>query len=115
MGFTNTGNITVKANNACTSSATSVLAVSARTIQPGTISGNTNVCKSNTSVTYSVAAVTGAISYTWTITGGATFVGSTTGRTVVVKFTTPRQLQQPLLLKPTMLAEHLQQEHYLLM
>ena len=85
-----TGTITVKANNACTSSAISSLAISGPPAQPGTISGNTSVCKSNTSVTYTIASVTGATSYSWTISGGATFVSPTnpTTKTAKVKFTT---------------------------
>jgi hypothetical protein len=85
--FSGSGVITVRANGACGSSAVSSLTVSAAPAVPGTISGNANVCKSNTSVNYSVSSVTGASSYSWTITGGATFVGSTTGRTVKVRFT----------------------------
>ena len=86
--FTGSGNITVKANNGCGSSAVSTLAVSALTLAPGSISGSSSVCKTQTSVSYSVAAVTGATSYTWTISGGAQFVGSTTGSSVTVKYTT---------------------------
>ncbi len=87
-GFTGTGIISVVANSACGSSAPSMLTVDAGPDQPGNISGNSTVCKSNSNVTYSISSVTGASSYTWTISGGATFVGSTTGTTVKVKFTT---------------------------
>ncbi|HRH67816.1 MAG TPA: T9SS type A sorting domain-containing protein, partial [Bacteroidia bacterium] len=86
--FTNTGNITVKANNCCGSSTASSLAVSARTDQPGVITGSASVCKSLAAGAYSISAVTGATSYTWTLTGGASFVGSSTGTSVTVKFTT---------------------------
>ncbi|MFZ7144084.1 MAG: T9SS type A sorting domain-containing protein, partial [Bacteroidota bacterium] len=85
--FTGTGTITVRANGICGSSAVSSITVSAAPAVPGAISGNSTVCKSNTNVSYSVSSVTGASSYTWTITGGATFVGSSTGRTVNVRFT----------------------------
>ncbi|HRH67105.1 MAG TPA: T9SS type A sorting domain-containing protein, partial [Bacteroidia bacterium] len=86
--FTGSGNITVKANNACGSSSSTSLAVTSRPAQPGSITGPATVCKSQTSVSYSVPSVAGASSYTWSITGGATFVGSTTGTSVKVKFTT---------------------------
>jgi PKD repeat protein len=56
--------------------------------QPGAISGNTSVCKTNTSVGYSISSVTGATSYTWAISGGATFVGGSTGSSVTVRYTT---------------------------
>ena len=89
----------MKANNGCGSSAASSLSVSALTLAPGTISGAASVCKSQTSVNYSVAAVTGATSYTWTITGGATFVGSNTGASVNVKFTTATSTSATLTVK----------------
>ncbi|HNP99709.1 MAG TPA: T9SS type A sorting domain-containing protein, partial [Bacteroidia bacterium] len=98
-GFSNTGNITVKANNCCGSSAVSSLAISARTAQPGAISGSATVCKSQTSVNYSIAAVTGATSYTWTISGGACIVGSSTGTSVNVKFTTSTSTSVTLTVK----------------
>ena len=84
--FTGSGNITVKANNSCGSSAISSITVNAATLAPGTIAGPSPVCKSQTK-SYSVATVTGATSYTWTASNGATFVGSATGATVNVKFT----------------------------
>ena len=97
--FTGTGNVTVKANNSCGSSAISSLAVSALTLQPGAINGAASVCKTQTSVTYSIASVTGATSYTWAITGGATFVGSTSGTSVKVKFTTATSTSAVLTVK----------------
>lgn len=36
-------------------------------VQPGVISGYTNQCSGNTSQTYSIASVTNATSYTWTV------------------------------------------------
>ena len=84
--FVGTGIITVKANNNCGSSAASSITVNAATLAPGTITGPSSACKSTTK-TYSVAAVTGATSYKWTASNGATFVGSSTGASVSVKFT----------------------------
>ena len=73
------GNITVKANNACGSSALQTLAVTVNSIPatPGSISGNTSDC-SSTSNTYSVSAVSGATSYTWTLPGGWSGTSTTT-------------------------------------
>ncbi len=74
------GNITVTANNTCGSSAaqTANIAISGGTApaQPGTISGNAALC-SGTSNIYSVTAVAGASSYTWTVPGGWTGTSAT--------------------------------------
>ena len=86
--FIGTGNITVKANNSCGSSAVRSLSVTALTSPPGTIAGSSSVCKTNASIPYSITAVTGGTSYSWTITGGAKFVGPTSGTSVIVKYTT---------------------------
>jgi len=65
------GNIAVKANNDCGSSANRTLAVTVTNVPPtpGAITGSTTVCP-NTSQTYSIANVTGALSYTWTLPSG---------------------------------------------
>jgi len=97
--FTGSGTITVKANNTCGSSAVTSLAVSALALAPASITGSTSVCKTQTSVPYSIAAVTGATSYTWTITGGATFVTSSTSTSVNVKFTTATSTSATLSVK----------------
>ena len=67
------GNITVTADNACGSSAAQTLAISVNTVPntPGMISGDTSVCASGSN-TYSIAAVNGATSYTWTLPSGWT-------------------------------------------
>jgi hypothetical protein len=65
------GTITVTANNVCGSSSAQSLGVSVITIpaQPGSISGSTTPCVNSTQ-TYSIAAVSGAASYTWTYPSG---------------------------------------------
>jgi hypothetical protein len=77
----NSGNITVTANNACGSSTPRTLAVTVNTVpsQPGAISGSATVCQGS-SQTYSVAAVSGATSYTWTLPSGWT--GSSTTNSI---------------------------------
>jgi hypothetical protein len=67
------GNITVTANNECGSSASQTLTVTVNSApgQPGMISGNTDVC-SGSAVTYSIAPVNGATSYTWSVPSGWT-------------------------------------------
>lgn len=66
------GDVMVTADNACGSSAPVTLAVTITPVpdMPGTITGNDQVCKSSTGNNYSVAAVAGATSYTWTLPNG---------------------------------------------
>jgi hypothetical protein len=52
-------------------------------LQPGAISGNTTVCQGS-SQTYSIAAVPGATSYTWTLPGGWTGTSTTSSITATV-------------------------------
>ena len=81
-----TGNILVTVTNACGTSPSQSLNVtvsSSAPTQPGTISGNTPVCSAATT-TYSVAAVSGATSYNWTLPGGWTGTSSTNSITVTV-------------------------------
>ncbi len=79
------GTITVKANNSCGSSAAQSLAVSIgnAVAQPGIITGTAVPCKSTTQV-YSVVAVTGATSYTWTLPSGWTGTSTTNSITATV-------------------------------
>jgi plastocyanin len=65
------GNVSVSANNSCGASITRSLSVinSGPPAQPGNISGNSAVCP-NTSYIYSISAVAGATSYTWTLPSG---------------------------------------------
>ncbi len=73
----NSGTVSVTANNSCGSSTPRTLAVTTTTVpaQPGTISGTATVC-SGASQTYSVTAVAGAASYTWTLPNGWTGTSS---------------------------------------
>ena len=77
----NSGNVTVTANNACGSSTQSVANVTVNTVptQPGGIAGSTTFCPSQAG-TYSVTAVAGATSYTWTLPGG--WSGSSTTNSI---------------------------------
>ena len=72
-----TGAITVSAGNTCGNSAVRSLTVRSTTAQPGTITGtSTNLCAGG-SFTYTIAAVTGASSYTWTPPSGCTITANT--------------------------------------
>jgi hypothetical protein len=77
------GTISVKANNSCGASTASTLTVAvncAVPAQPGAISGNSSVT-SGSSNAYSVAAVSGATSYTWTLPSGWSGTSTTTSIT----------------------------------
>ncbi|MDT0647518.1 LamG-like jellyroll fold domain-containing protein [Zunongwangia sp. F260] len=77
-------NISVQAKNTCGSSTKKTLNVSlkpGKPATPATITGNAAVCP-GISQTYSVAAVTGATSYAWTLPTGWT--GTSTSRSISV-------------------------------
>jgi len=80
-GFTNTGNICVSASNACGSGAARCYAVTARPAASGVITGPASVCKTSTQV-YTIAAISGAATYTWSVTGGASIIPAGTSATV---------------------------------
>ncbi|NDK54960.1 ice-binding family protein [Pontibacter fetidus] len=70
-GTTN-GNISVTATNDCGTSAAKTMAVKVSTdipATPGAITGPATVCGGQASITYSIAAVQGATSYTWSAPG----------------------------------------------
>jgi hypothetical protein len=76
------GSVSVTANSVCGSSTAKSLTLASRTSQPGTITGTTtNLCAGG-SFSYSITAVTGATSYTWTAPAGCSFSGSSTGNSV---------------------------------
>jgi hypothetical protein len=70
-GTFGTGSLSVTAQNVCGWSAPKTLYTMGYPQQPGTISGPASVC-ANSNQSYSVAAVSGAASYTWTVPTGAT-------------------------------------------
>jgi hypothetical protein len=55
-------------------------------VAPSSISGNVTVCPNKTGVVYSVAPITYATSYEWTMPAGATIIGSATGNSITVDF-----------------------------
>lgn len=52
----------------------------------GSISGQNNICGNPTSVTYSIPAVTGATTYTWTIPSGAIITGGQGTTAITVSY-----------------------------
>jgi hypothetical protein len=57
---------------------------------PGSISGPGSVCKSQT-YTYTCGSASNAVSYTWTVTGGATIFSGQGTTSVKIKYTTATQ------------------------
>lgn len=82
------GNITVKGKNACGEGTVSTLAITVNALpsDAGIISGATTVCQGESSVTYTVPAITNATSYVWTLPNGAT--GTSTTRSITVNYGT---------------------------
>jgi len=88
--------VSVTATNSCGTSTSSVLNVTVNSgsslPQPGTISGNANVC-SGSSQSYSIASVSGATSYTWILPSGwsgtstTTSINATAGTTGTISVT----------------------------
>jgi len=80
--------LTTDATAPCTA-ATSSMTVTFNALPSGAgaISGTTAICNPlKTLFTYSVAAVQGASSYTWTVPVGATIIGSSNGTSISVRF-----------------------------
>jgi hypothetical protein len=81
----NSGTISVTASNVCGTSAARSLGVTVISIpaQPGTISGSSTPCVNSTQ-TYSIGAVSGATSYTWTYPSGGSpsWLGGSTASSI---------------------------------
>lgn len=83
------GTLSVRGINACGSGASSSLPITVSLSSPvaaGTISGPTTVCKGQTGVVYTVAPITNATSYIWTLPDGAT--GTSTTNSISIDFGT---------------------------
>ncbi len=66
------GIIGVTASNLCGTSAQRTKSVRGSAAQPAAINGVTSVCTGQTNVSYSIAPLTGAITYLWTVPNGCT-------------------------------------------
>ncbi len=85
---TTSGNVEVTPTNACGSGTKSSTAVTLSTSPSaaGAITGSTSVCENATGVTYSIAAVSGATGYDWTVPSGASITSGSSTNTITVTF-----------------------------
>ncbi len=86
------GNINVYGENICgtgTVSASFPITVNPVPVSPGTITGIQAVTGGQNGVSYSVGAVTGATSYTWTMPGFATIASGGTTNSITANFACP--------------------------
>ena len=80
------GSISVFASNACTQGASTSLTIQGPTTIPGAITGSTiGDCRQESQV-YSIAAVTGATSYTWTVPSRVTILEGQGTASIKTKF-----------------------------
>jgi len=83
------GNITVTGTNACGSGAVSVAFPVTVDLLPGVagnITGQSVVCQGQAGVTYSVAPITNATGYVWTLPNGATLISGANTNAITVNF-----------------------------
>ncbi len=85
---TQSGNVSVRAENACDNSNYTDLAVSTIPEQPGSITGDNEVCLNETGVTYSITPISNATSYEWQVPAGATITSGSTTTSITVDFGT---------------------------
>jgi len=82
------GTISVAATNTCgTGNSTSItLVIDTMPANPGVITGNGSICPGQTGVTYSVAPVTHATSYVWTLPTGGTIASGNNTNVITVNY-----------------------------
>ena len=82
------GSVSVTPTNSCGTGNSRTITVTVNTVPAaaGVMTGLSDVCKPQSGLSYSIAAVTGATSYSWTAPSGVTFTGGTT-RSIVASFT----------------------------
>ncbi|MCX6275708.1 MAG: T9SS type A sorting domain-containing protein [Bacteroidetes bacterium] len=80
------GTLKVTANNLCGSGPARSVTIRSIPSLPGTVTGSATVCANQTGVAYSVAAVTGATSYAWTVPAGAVVATGQGTNSITVNF-----------------------------
>ena len=83
-----TGTLKVAANNLCGSGPVRNVTIKSVPSTPGTITGSVSVCANQSGVIYSVAAVSGATSYNWSLPAGAVITNGTGTNSITVTFGT---------------------------
>jgi len=77
------GNVTCTTSNGCGTGGTATLAVTKKPAVPGAIAGPDDVCGLNVA-NYSITPVFGAISYSWSVSGGMTITSGNGTPTITV-------------------------------
>ncbi|MCX6252122.1 MAG: hypothetical protein NTX61_15400 [Bacteroidetes bacterium] len=82
------GNFSVNSHNDCGDGSSASLAISVNLfpLPAGVITGSSTVCPGQTGVIYSVPAITGADSYSWSVPSGATITNGAGTNTITVSF-----------------------------
>ena len=83
------GDIIVYGNNLCgngSSSPAFPVTVTPLPGNPGTITGQTEICQGTSGVVYSIVPIVGATSYNWTVPSGATIVSGSNTSSITVDF-----------------------------
>lgn len=80
------GTISVVAKNACGDSPARTKTVVGSPAKPGAITGNAAPCANSAGNVYSIAAVTGATNYQWTVPAGASITGGIGTTSITVTF-----------------------------
>lgn len=82
------GTLSVSASNACGSGNARATTIRSTPLTPGTITGPTAVCPNQTGIAYSIAAVAGATTYTWSVPTGAGITAGQTSTSITVNYGT---------------------------
>jgi hypothetical protein len=82
------GVLTVTPGNTCGNGSSYAASVASVPSQPGTISGPSSVCRSQSNVFYSIAPIPGATSYTWLVPSKTKILSGQGTTTLKVKFGT---------------------------
>ena len=82
------GSVSVLGQNACGNGLSSTLSVTVNTlpVAAGPINGAASVCQGSTGVSYSVAAITGASSYNWSVPTGSSIVSGANTNNITVDY-----------------------------
>jgi hypothetical protein len=81
-----TGTLKVAGVNSCGSGPVRNVTIKSVPSTPGTITGSSAVCANQSGITYSIAAVSGATSYNWTLPAGASITNGSGTNSITVTF-----------------------------